>query len=291
MTPLRVFALHCAIVGCARAVVPSRASAPSPIARVEDARSDVAPGPSTTTVSSRVTSSPAWVRISDGLAYRRAHALGEEGASLEWLVVRIDLSRATPAALRVRDARLLALAQDPRVLFAVDAGFFELDGYEPSGLLVSAGEQLHGLGARGGSGVLIVRGGAAEVLEAAAPLPREPRIDLAVQCGPRLIERDGSVGIHRDDGQRYARTAACLRDRGRTLDIVLTWSSANPMRGPGLYTFARMLAQPSPVGDREGCEMALNLDGGPSTGVYVRGAPEATHAPLGPVPWAIVVNE
>jgi uncharacterized protein YigE (DUF2233 family) len=157
-------------------------------------------------------------------------------------------------------------------------------------VLISHGTELGVVNPRGGSGTLVVRENRAELVDAAAPLPPAPRIDLAVQCGPRLVERDGSPGIYRDDGQRYARTAACIRDDGRTLDIVVTWTRDAPMRGPGLYNFARLLAAASPVGDPRGCAAALNLDGGPSTGVWTRDAPAASHAPLGPVPWILVVR-
>jgi hypothetical protein len=116
-------------------------------------------------------------------------------------------------------------------------------------------------------------------------------VRLAVQCGPRLVEHDGTIGIHRDDGRRYARTAACVREGGRTLDFVLVWNAGDPMRGPGLLSFARMLlASPSFVGDAAPCERALNLDGGPSTGAFVRGRPALSHDALGPVPFALVAR-
>ena len=43
-------------------------------------------------------------------------------------------------------------------------------------------------------------------------------------------------------------------------------------------------------------ELALNLDGGPSPGVFVRGAREERaplyeHAPIGPTPWLLVARE
>ncbi|MEI8255422.1 MAG: phosphodiester glycosidase family protein, partial [Deltaproteobacteria bacterium] len=175
------------------------------------------------------------------------------------------------------------------VLFAVDAGFFTED-MRPSGTLISRGVSLGSADARGGSGVLVIRRGRAELLESAAPPSTEPSIDLAVQCGPRLVERDGTVGIHRDDGRRFARTGACLRDDGRTLDVVIAYWRDDPMRGPGLLGFSQRLAAPSAVGDPRGCESALNLDGGPSTGVYVRGAPAASHDAIGPVPYALAVR-
>ena len=57
------------------------------------------------------------------------------------------------------------------------------------------------------------------------------------------------------------------------------------------YSAMPTVAAPSPVGDPAGCEMALNLDGGPSTGVIVRGARDARNPALGPVPWVLVARD
>lgn len=270
----------CLANGCTRGEVTSRRS-------TQAAGHSVAPViPSATTVP---TDTDGWNVLTDAIRWRRTTVRNpDDGQLLEWLVVRLDVSRVTLAALSPPGESIAALAQDPRVLFAVDGGFFD-HAHRPAGTLISRGRRIANYNPRGGSGLLLIRQGRAEVMESSTPLDEGLFIDLAVQCGPRLIERDGSVGIYRDDGHRFARTAACVRHGGRTLDFVLTWSPAHPLRGPGLYAFARMLAAPSPVGDPAGCERALNLDGGPSTGVFVRGAPMASHDSLGPVPWVIAV--
>jgi hypothetical protein len=187
---------------------------------------------------------------------------------------------------RVRQDTFSELTLDPGVLAAVDAGFFERDR-APSGLVVSGGRLLHGAAHAGGSGGLEVSSGVARVVPSAGYTRGSP---LALQCGPRLVEPGGLVGIRRDDGERFARTAACVRAEGRTLDLVVTWAVTSPLRGPGLLRFAQRLAGPSPVGDPEGCALALNLDGGPSTAMYVRGARGTHHGPQGPTPWALLVR-
>ena len=230
-----------------------------------------------------------WTTAGPGIRWRHT-SVSDEGHVLDWIVVRFDLASVTPSAEHTPDDHLAGLALDRRVLFAVDAGFFTED-LHPSGTLVSRGIDLGAPDPHGGSGLLVIRSGHAEILGSSAPLVREPRVDLAVQCGPRLIERDGSVGIHRDDGRRFARTGLCLRDGGRTLDVVVNWWRDDPLHGPGLLGFAQRLAAPSPVGDHAGCESALNLDGGPSTGIYVRNAPAASHDAIGPVPFALTVHD
>jgi hypothetical protein len=232
-----------------------------------------------------------WNTVAPGVAWRRSLVV-DDFRILEWVVLRLDLSTARVRAESAPPMSGLAtFGADADVIAAVNAGYFEPD-HTPSGVLYSGGVAIGAPNARGGSGLLLLQHSQIEMVSFAPDLtpPSPTEIDLALQCGPRLIERDGSVGVHRDDHMRYARTAACLRDGGHTLDLVITWLQGEPMRGPGLYSFSRLLAARSPVGDARGCECALNLDGGPSTGMYVRGGTEASHAPLGPVPYWLVVR-
>lgn len=250
---------------------------------------DPAPAPA-------ATGSP-WRTLSPGVRWRESLArfTDERGQLREsvWVVARVDLSRTSLGIIRSPNGRPDGAAAMRDVVLAIDAGFFEPD-HSPSGLVVSGAATLAPLGPRGGSGVLVVRDGRAQLLareslDGGAPWAGAA---LAVQCGPRLIEPDGRVGIHRDDGHRFARTVACLRDGGRTLDLIATWQRDAPLRGPGLYELARALAAAAPDG-APGCEAALNLDGGPSTGVFARAADRRwryAHDPVGPTPWLLVAR-
>ena len=100
----------------------------------------------------------------------------------------------------------------------------------------------------------------------------------------------GRLVLRRDDHKRAARTAACIRNGGRELDLVLAWTRNSDKDGPGLAQLARWLAEPILDGDGSGCEAALNLDGGPSTGIVLAEPPEELHRPFGHVPWALVVK-
>ncbi|MEZ4411005.1 MAG: phosphodiester glycosidase family protein [Polyangiales bacterium] len=211
-------------------------------------------------------------------------------ASLRWVEFRLDLARVSLVAARVAGDDLARDARALGAIVAVDGGFFEPDR-SASGVVVSEGIALAPYRPRGGSGVLTIANGLADVVasegfgvDASAGLAAM----FAVQCGPRLVERDGSVGIRRDDGRRAARTAACVRDGGRTLDLVVTWDPADPTRGPGLLHLARRLGGVDGPAGEPGCERALNLDGGPSTGAFVRG--RWTHRPRGPTPWLLVAR-
>ncbi len=241
----------------------------------------------------------AWAEISPGVRWRTASVPLDAPATgvfawitsprrSVWVVVRLDLKRVNVRVDRSLYNRLGVDGLDRGTLVAVNGGYFEPDS-APSGLVFSDGLLLAPMDPRGGSGVLTVGAGRADIV----PVDRwdggvPPRADVMLQCGPRLVERGGVSGIHSDDGRRFARTAACIRDAGATLDLVTVWDAEDPLRGPGLFQFAQILAGPSPVGDARGCETALNLDGGPSTGVYVRGA--YLHASVGPMPWMIIVR-
>ncbi len=249
-----------------------------------------------------------WAEAAPGVRWRKAtvHVTGvlpvvaraePPPDALMWVVVRVDVSRAKLTVERSPHDSITELWERERDAVAlVDAGYFEPDR-RPSGLVMSGGVLVAPVGPRGGSGVLCATGDRIDVvpLDARDGGTFAPAADvsLAVQCGPRIIEAGGAPGIYRHDGRYAARTAACVRDRGRTLDLVAAWEARDGLRGPELHDFATLLAGPSPVGDETGCELALNLDGGPSTGVYVRhvrGRGGFRHEPLGPTPWGLVVR-
>lgn len=264
----RLLLVALALAGCTRRAPPRQVR---PATRVVEA---VSPAPAAVV----------WSTVAPGFTWTQVDPQFDEApARLVWTVLRLDLSRWTLRAWRSPDDRMTGLAPDRSVLAAINGAYFEPD-FAPSGLLLSNGVTLGRIAPRGGSGVLTLRRGLASV-EASDGFPEDFAGELAVQCGPRLVEEGGIVGIHRDDGRRFARTAACVRDRGRTLDLVLTWNLDAPLRGPGLQWLARRLAGPSPTGDPTGCERALNLDGGPSTGFRLAGS--AGHEPLGPTPWLL----
>lgn len=166
-----------------------------------------------------------------------------------------------------------------RALFATNAGFFDTRD-APLGLSVSHGAPRSRFTRRLSGGVLEVNGGEATLFETEAYDPmRTP--DFAVQCRPRLVV-SGKANVLRDDGKRAERTAACLRDSGRTLAFVL---AKDTERGPSLYAMGRYL-------EAKGCVDALSLDGGPSTGAAFFGPRGREEIALrGPIQQAIVVSE
>jgi hypothetical protein len=253
-----------------------------------DAPRPTSPEPATSPLSieAPVRDAQSFQTIAPGLAVLSRERLDADGIAHSWTVVRIDLGVHRLEVRARGEAPFADLRAAPDVLVAVNGGFFD-PGLAASGLLISEGVRLARERSGGGSGVLVIAQGRARLSPRGAALP--DGADFAVQCGPRLIEPDGSVGIRTDDGKRAARTVACIRDGGRELDIVVAVSKERLGSGPGLFQLARWLAEPLAPGEPSGCEAALNLDGGPSTGLVVAPAPELFRAPLGPVPFVLVV--
>lgn len=267
-----------------------------------------APGRSSPPLEWVVLSRTAWASLAPGARWAkatvrltptpdRAHP-GEGPRTLTWVTVRLEVSQVEVTVEATPHKRLEPLAERLReALLVTNSGFFEPDD-SPSGVVISGGVVRHGPGPRGGSGVLTVGPYGVSVrpidTRDGGSFTHDGDVITAVQCGPRLVEADGSPGIYRHDGRFAARTVACVRDGGRTLDLTATWDVSDGMRGPELYDLALLLAGPSPLGDHTGCESALNLDGGPSTGIFLRalatGHMVFRHAPLRPTPWAIVVR-
>lgn len=143
-------------------------------------------------------------------------------------------------------------------MLVVNGGFFDPTN-RAEGLAITDGKELAPLDRALSGGVLVIDGGKGELFESesfVAPLS-PPR--FALQCRPRLVVgRKRNIG--RDDGKRAARTALCLHGRGRVLDVwVARAGGPEGEDGPTLYALAEAMVN-------AGCEDALNLDGGPSTG-------------------------
>jgi uncharacterized protein YigE (DUF2233 family) len=165
---------------------------------------------------------------------------------------------------------------------AVNGGFFDPAG-KPLGLAVSGGAVLARQAREMSGGIVAIEGDRARLLEGeTASLPAAPR--FAIQCRPRLVV-GGAPNVRSDDGHRAERTALCLRREGQQIDVVVVRSEPGGSLGPSLFALGQFLA-------RRGCEGALNLDGGPSTGVAWReeGKPQIL-APRGPVRHAVVFKK
>jgi uncharacterized protein YigE (DUF2233 family) len=144
----------------------------------------------------------------------------------------------------------------------INGGFFDEDS-RPLGLAISRGRSLSPFSRTMSGGVFALDDSRA-TLTATEDVDGGVAANFAVQCRPRLVV-DGKVNIKSDDGKRAARTALCARENGAVVDVVVARDRADRTYGPSLLALAQHLVA-------AGCDSALNLDGGPSTGVAWRDA-------------------
>lgn len=187
---------------------------------------------------------------------------------------RAHLVYADPAhidiSVRLNEARSPLARLDSDALLTMNGAFFT-PGYAPTGLLVSEGRQLHPFikeAGGAGSGVIVLENDEVELIERDLVGTRDlSKSRLAIQAGPRVIEANGAPGIRKDDGVRAHRSFIGRSEDGRlALGVVLGpsgWSS-----GPSLFELQRVLSDHALGSGR--LHVALNLDGGPSTGMYLR---------------------
>lgn len=160
----------------------------------------------------------------------------------------LGMTRELKTPLVTRDATLV-----------VNGGFFDAK-HEVMGVLVSDGRALSPKSDALGGGVFTIANGVAS-LQATETYAAPEDLVFAVQAKPRLVV-DAKSNIGAGNEKNAERTALCSRDHGATLEVVLARGD-KPGDGPSLALFADMLVS-------RGCEEALNLDGGPSTGAAWR---------------------
>jgi hypothetical protein len=120
--------------------------------------------------------------------------------------------------------------------FAVNGGFFGVDD-KPMGLAISDRTTLSSFSKKLSGGVLAIEANLGRLYDVESYVPSASP-SFAIQCRPRLVV-DGVVNVKSDDGHRAERTALCLRDAGKTLDVVLVHGS--DVKAPtGAFLFPRI---------------------------------------------------
>jgi uncharacterized protein YigE (DUF2233 family) len=148
-------------------------------------------------------------------------------------------------------------------VFVINGGFFERDGRDrlsPSGLLIIDGKVVAEEHQRAGSGVIYVEADGVAITRRKDFRDRA-RVRHALQVGPLLVDPGGVKGIYKNDLERHNRSAICLRGTSFTAFVV--------EGGISLFQLADLLSRPRDGGGF-GCDIAINLDGGPSTQAVLR---------------------
>jgi len=153
--------------------------------------------------------------------------------------------------------------EDADVILALNGGFFEIDFSQrisPAGVLVVNGA-IRKASSNRQSGAFVRHSGGIKIIWA-RDLEPLTKYSFALQTGPILVEGRGKLGIATNDYDRLNRAAVCSRGN-QIIFVTLHGSHGN---GLSLYEFAELLVAREIDGGLE-CDLAINLDGGPSTQV------------------------
>jgi uncharacterized protein YigE (DUF2233 family) len=218
-----------------------------------------------------------WIAGRLGLEVRHLRlVLAPDQPAAALVIVRID-----PATVRLRvgyapdqPRGLRSWFEQQRPLLAINGSFFNQD-YRPTALLISDG-MASGASYQGFGGMFAVTTDGGVVLRPLRDQPYDPSepLDQALQSFPMLVFPGGAPADIEDNGQHARRTVIAIDRAGRLLLIV------GPTNGFTLRGLAQWLSQSDLEIDR-----ALNLDGGSSTGLYLKdGALEEGIDSFGPLP-------
>lgn len=159
-----------------------------------------------------------------------------------------------------KSTTLSSALQSGVAVAGVNGGYFHED-FAPLGLLVENGRPVHAFQtAKLLSGVLWVsKAGKAAIMDAADFATRDIQPQQAIQAGPNLVRQSKPVaGLNATRAAR--RTAVATDGKGRWALVVLSAVS--------LADMGEILVLPDLTGLK--ITQALNLDGGSSTGMWVR---------------------
>lgn len=202
-----------------------------------------------------------WVQLYPGFERRVINLLLEDGQILEqFYLLRVDPSLYL-FDVGYSPGRPLSLQQwlvDEEALAVVNGGFFT-EGFEATGLTIADG-QVHGSTFQGFGGMFSVDANGPR-LRWLGQQPYDPSESLVagLQSFPILVKPDGQGGYSDDNALRARRTVIGRDGSGRILLIVAS---------AGTFTLSE-LSDFLIDSDLE-LEVALNLDGGGSSGLLLR---------------------
>lgn len=236
----------CLLIAC-NAISPAPDPAPSPAP---------SPRPSSTPPSADT----GWLAAGDGIETREL-SLSFHGRNDRLFIARIDPARVSFQVVYdpARPRRVLEWAEAQSARVAINAGFFD-PNYRALGLLIADG-QIFGRTYVDLGGLFGVQSGRVQIRSLILqPYRADEAFDQMVQSFPMLLVGDGAINDQiRDDGDRSLRSVAGIDRAGRVVFLV------SPRSTFSLTELAGWLAQ----SDLD-LDVALNLDGGTSTGMIVR---------------------
>jgi len=203
-----------------------------------------------------------WELLHPGLERRLINLFDGSGGRVEFLyILRLDPREYRLEVAYSPSSRSLATWQaGSGALVVVNAGYFRVENgtYLPDGLIVVDGKAI-GEGYGDYAGMLAVTRRGAEI-RWLAQKPYDPHEALlaAVQSFPLLVKPGGVLGFPDEDNRRARRTVVAQDRQGRILFILAP-----------LGTFTLHQLSVTLTGSDLDLDVALNLDGGPSTGLLL----------------------
>lgn len=146
-------------------------------------------------------------------------------------------------------------------LFAMNGGFFDFGPQKelrPVGLFIEKGRIKKPL-SRSLSGTLLINDKQVEIV-ATESVITAVGYTSGLQSRPLLVDPGNKLGMRANDRVRVPRSAICMPDSRHVIFVYAGQS------GLSLFELATLLQAPVNAGGF-GCDVALNLDGGPSTQV------------------------
>ncbi|NIM93671.1 MAG: hypothetical protein GTO18_08160 [Anaerolineales bacterium] len=245
------------------------------------------PSPTVVTTPSPTSVNPdtGWVQLQTGLERRVINLFDEEGNHLEQVyVLRLESEHYRFAVAYHPDPQTLeAWRTETDALIILNGGFYRVENetYLPNGLTVVDGEVI---GSTYGpfAGMFLVTNDGPELrwLEENPYDPNEPLL-AALQSFPVLVKPGGILGFPEEfeDYQQARRTVIGQDREGRLLFLIASKGSFT------LHQLSSYL-----VASDFNLDIAINLDGGPSSGVLLSNPSEIVPA-LVPLPVVITVYD
>ena len=191
---------------------------------------------------------------------------------------KIDFSGPDPAVLR---PDFIATGRGQQAAAMINGGYFDAS-FQPVGLIVRDAQTVSEMSQQPAlSGVLAVFEGNEMLLIPRFKYRPDSPIQSAIQAGPFLVDPGGNMGIRSNDLKKAKRTAVGQTSAGETVFI-----STTPCT---LYELSEILTEHHDVLGVAGFDGVLNLDGGPSTGLYLQGLEEHHVVPETQVPNRILM--
>lgn len=213
-----------------------------------------------------------WTEIAPGLTYGNFHvALAGAQEKKDFQITVIDPKIYNLSIIQNNDkdtAKNMKEIQDANSsLIAFNGGFFT-EEFKPTGLLISKNRELHAISkADLLNGIFLIdKTGKPDIIEPEKFSPKNTV--FAIQNGP-LLMLNNQIKVKSDTGKTASRTAIGVDTAGNIVLILVKQSLLNSDNTITLYELANLLKDAPELRSLK-LKSALNLDGGPSTGMIIR---------------------